>query len=465
MKKNYVLGLDLGVASVGWGIIDADTNEAVDAGVSLFETADASKNKERRESRESRRTKRRKKQRLKDLNYLLESIDFYKPEGDYIPLELRNKGLRNKLEPAEFYVAIYNLFKHRGISYLEDLDGYQDMSEEQLQGIDNDIWKIPCEVQYDKYLKYGKYRGTFFEGENEFRNVFTTSAYERELSLLLEEQAKYYNKITDEVKEDLINLLKRKREYYIGPGNEKSRTNYGVYKVSGETKANLFDELRGVCSIYNKKNGYEPEKRASAASITAQEFNFINDMVNIKIRNREDVKFTTKEIKDLMNYLKNEEKTKSPKFESMMKKHFKLSLDEMNGYRIDPTDKKQSPQMHNFEIYRALRLFLKERGFIIEEYSSDTIDAMMDILTLNTDKEAIKIYFAKEELHDEKFAFVEMLTEREVDAFIDFRLKNGSYFSKWHSLSYKAMKLLTPEMLEDRIEQHTVITNQKINKT
>ncbi len=56
-----VLGLDIGIASVGWSLIDTDNNKIIDMGVRLFNSADASNNQQRRESRSARRTLRRKK--------------------------------------------------------------------------------------------------------------------------------------------------------------------------------------------------------------------------------------------------------------------------------------------------------------------------------------------------------------------------------------------------------------------
>ncbi len=55
-----VLGLDIGIASVGWSLIDTDNNKIIDMGVRLFNSADASNNQQRRESRSARRTLRRK---------------------------------------------------------------------------------------------------------------------------------------------------------------------------------------------------------------------------------------------------------------------------------------------------------------------------------------------------------------------------------------------------------------------
>lgn len=50
MQNNYILGLDIGVTSVGWGIIDKQDN-VIGKGVRLFEEADASNNEKRREKK------------------------------------------------------------------------------------------------------------------------------------------------------------------------------------------------------------------------------------------------------------------------------------------------------------------------------------------------------------------------------------------------------------------------------
>lgn len=44
------IGLDIGIASVGWAVVD-DDYKVLEAGSNLFESADASKNVERRSFR------------------------------------------------------------------------------------------------------------------------------------------------------------------------------------------------------------------------------------------------------------------------------------------------------------------------------------------------------------------------------------------------------------------------------
>ena len=97
-------------------------------------------------------------------------------------------------------------------------------------------------------------------------NIFTTSSYIKELNKLFEVQQEH-----GLVKEEFINqymeIFRRKRKYYEGPGNESSRTDYGKYttKKNGDGKYITEKNIRkliGKCSVY--KNEFR------AVSFTAQ---------------------------------------------------------------------------------------------------------------------------------------------------------------------------------------------------
>ena len=66
-----VLGLDIGITSVGFGIIDLDESEIVDYGVRLFKEGTAVENETRRTKRGGRRLKRRRVTRREDMLHLL----------------------------------------------------------------------------------------------------------------------------------------------------------------------------------------------------------------------------------------------------------------------------------------------------------------------------------------------------------------------------------------------------------
>lgn len=100
MKK--VLGLDIGISSVGWGIIDQDTGLIIEAGVRLFEEATRNANEDRRSFRGSRRLKRRRIHRLERARQLFET--YHLPLlgiGKVNPYESRYKALYEPVTKEE----------------------------------------------------------------------------------------------------------------------------------------------------------------------------------------------------------------------------------------------------------------------------------------------------------------------------------------------------------------------------
>jgi len=69
--KNLVLGLDIGITSVGYGVIDLDDGRFVDYGVRLFKEGTAEENLKRRTARSRRRLLTRRKTRISDMKNVL----------------------------------------------------------------------------------------------------------------------------------------------------------------------------------------------------------------------------------------------------------------------------------------------------------------------------------------------------------------------------------------------------------
>lgn len=127
----YTIGLDLGISSVGWSVIELDfeKNNALpkrllDCGVRLFETAEVPKtgespNLSRRIARSNRRRLRRRKYRLLRLKEILLKAqllnnpqELEKPNPS--PWKLRAEGLDRLLSDSELSRVIYHIVKHRG---------------------------------------------------------------------------------------------------------------------------------------------------------------------------------------------------------------------------------------------------------------------------------------------------------------------------------------------------------------
>lgn len=308
--RKVTIGFDIGVSSVGWSVVDMNNGAIVETGVRLFSASSAENNVERRNNRQTRRLNRRRKNRLKDVKYLLETNHFtFDQEQGTNPYELRVAGLHRKLTRSELARALYHLVKRRGISY--DLT---DIEEEEIvttsayktalgKNQSQLAEKTPGEIQFARLENYGKVRGSIEINEQDILlNIFPTSAYLNEAKRILATQRKFYPEITETFIEKYCAILTRKREYYVGPGTEKNRTDYGIYRTNGETLDNLFEILIG------KDKFYPNEERAAGNSYTAQLFNFVNDLNNLKIQTIEDQKLTTKQKEEIIEQVKTAEK-------------------------------------------------------------------------------------------------------------------------------------------------------------
>ena len=138
MSNGKMLGLDIGVASVGVGIIDAKTGNVIHANSRLFSAANAENNAERRGFRGARRLTRRKKHRVKRVRDLFEKYDILNDfrNLNLNPYELRVKGLTEQLTNEELFAALRTIAKRRGISYLDDAEDDSTGSSDYAKSID-----------------------------------------------------------------------------------------------------------------------------------------------------------------------------------------------------------------------------------------------------------------------------------------------------------------------------------------
>lgn len=449
----YDIGLDIGVASTGLAVVNEE-GKVLESVASLYNEADAASNVDRRDFRDGRRTKRRKHTRIEDFRKLWNKYGYVIPEKlDNNVLVLRNKGLKEKISMEQLYAVLLSMLKHRGISYLDDAidetkgSNYAKgiaLNQKELQN------KFPCEIQAERFKKYGKYRGDSIikDGEEEeyHSNVFTTSAYQKEIDKLLDTQIKFDLGITPEFKEAYMSIFSRKREYYIGPGNEKSRTDYGVYTTRKTEdgkyfkEKNIFEKLIGKCSIYPE------ELRAAGASYTAQEFNVLNDLNNLTVNNR---KLSEEEKRTIVATIK---ESSSVNMRSIIKKVIKEDIEQFSGARIDTKEKEI---YHTFEVYRKMKKAFQTINVDINDFSREELDKFGKILTLNTEKDGIIKAF---EVMEKKYS------DEIINMLVDLRKKNSSLFNKWHSFSLKVMKELIPDMYVQSKEQMQLLTDNKMFK-
>ena len=140
---NFVLGIDLGVRSVGLALIDPEGHQLVNTAVRVFREGvegdfesgqDTSRNTKRRQARLARRQTERHARRSRKVFHLLQGMGLL-PEGDEphlllkaldlelskrypphpgVPYTLRAKALQEALTPHELGRALYHLAQRRG---------------------------------------------------------------------------------------------------------------------------------------------------------------------------------------------------------------------------------------------------------------------------------------------------------------------------------------------------------------
>ncbi|WP_455439033.1 type II CRISPR RNA-guided endonuclease Cas9 [Streptococcus salivarius] len=463
--SDLVLGLDIGIGSVGVGILNKVTGEIIHKNSRIFPAAQAENNVERRTNRQGRRLTRRKKHRRVRLNHLFEEsgliTDFTKVSINLNPYQLRVKGLTDELSNEELFIALKNMVKHRGISYLDDAsdDGnssvgdYAQIVKENSKQLEI---KTPGQIQLERYQKYGQLRGDFTIEEDGKKhrliNVFPTSAYRAEALRILQTQQEFNRKITDEFINSYLQILTGKRKYYHGPGNEKSRTDYGRYttKKNSEdeyiTLDNIFGILIGKCTFYPE------EYRAAKASYTAQEFNLLNDLNNLTVPT-ETKKLSEEQKNQIITYVKNEKAMGPAKLFKYIAKLLACDVADIKGYRIDKLDK---PEIHTFEAYRKMKTL---ETIDIEQMEREKLDKLAYVLTLNTEREGIQEAI-EHEFADGTFS------QEQIDELVQFRKSNSSIFGKgWHNFSVKLMMELIPELYATSEEQMTILTRLGKQKT
>ena len=460
---NLRFGLDIGVASVGWAVVN-DEYEVLESGSNIFESANASQNVERRSYRQTKRLLRRRRNRVLDFNKLWEKSGLSIPKNNYNnQLELRVQGVSKPLTVDELYHVLTNMLRHRGISYLEDaLDettiGKSDYERGLKQNQEALKQKFPCEIQMERLIENGKYRGKTeaFDTDGDLitlSNVFTINSYVAELKRLFEIQKEYHNFIDESFENEYFSIFNRKREYYDGPGNEKSRTDYGKYttkrdEVTGEfiTEDNIFEKLIGKCSVYSD------ERRAAGASYTAQEFNLLNDLNNLTVNGR---KLSEKEKREIIQKVVT---SNTVNIRNIIKKVIKEDIETFTGARIDKDEKEI---FHKFEQYNKLRKSFEADGIDIKAFSVEDLDEIGEILTLNPDKEAI----IKAVLKAQSGGRLLSCNDEIVGRLSSFRKKNSSLFSKWQSFSLKVMREMIPELYTTSENQMQILTRWGVFKS
>ena len=279
---NYILGLDIGIASVGWAMVEIDEEEnpirLIDFGVRIFERAEVPKTGDslamaRRLARSVRRLTRRRAHRLLRARRLLkregvlQAADF--DESGLIksllntPWQLRAAALDRKLMPLEWSAVLLHLIKHRG--YLSQRKNEGETADKELgallKGVADNAhalqtgdFRTPAELALNKFEKES---GHIRNQRGDYSHTFSRKDLQAELNLLFEKQKEFGNPhVSDGLKEGIETLLMTQRPALSGDAVQK---------------------MLGHCT-------FEPaEPKAAKNTYTAERFVWLTKLNNLRI--------------------------------------------------------------------------------------------------------------------------------------------------------------------------------------
>lgn len=424
MKK--VLGLDIGITSVGYGVIDIDENKFLDYGVRLFKEGTAENNLERRTNRGARRLRSRKKNRIEDMKNLLQQYQIldvnYTPSNN--PYQLRVKGLQESLTNDELTNVILHITKKRGSS-LETIEDNEEAHKENEKTKDilnkNAILlkegKYICQIQLARLQEEGRVKGE--------DNNFKTTDYLKELHCILDNQ-----KIDEQLKQKILQIVSRRRKYYEGPGSKISPTPYGRYFINnGKLEyVDLIEKMRGKCSVYPQ------QLRAPKMSYSAELFNLLNDLNNLTIDQQNKLTLEQKEkIIEIVHHKGNI----TPK---QLASFLNVPIENITGFRVDKNNKQLLTECKGYKIIKKVFESHDNLNLIADK---QVIDNLAEVLTKNKGiEERYRYIYEKYPMFDKK-----LLKD----------LANIRGISGYHSLSLKAIKELNVELLNTELNQMQLI--------
>ena len=264
----HYYGLDIGIGSVGWSVLEVGDDDAriLDFGVRLFSSGEdtktsETKNQKRRAFRSKRRVLRRKKHRRDRLKKYFVNLGIVTEESiakwyvNHAPniYKLRARGLDEMITPEELVVSLIHISNHRGYKEFYD-DNTQDAKEtERIKGA---VQKTRSLLENSAYRTVGEMIArdkTFINEEaqalprcrnhqGDYNYMFLRKDIEKEAKLLLNKQQEFHDSLTDKAIKEILEIIFYQRYFEYGPGNyDDAKRRYRGF---------LHSEVNGSCAVY-----------------------------------------------------------------------------------------------------------------------------------------------------------------------------------------------------------------------
>ncbi len=334
----YVIGLDIGIGSIGWAAVCCDERRKIlDFGVRIFESGELSGGKdrtsqERRRFRSQRRLIRRRSHRKARIKAHLENIGLvraleieeYMRGGKNNVIDIRVRGLDEKLSPVEIAACLINFCNRRGYQDFYEADTKEMTAEEKKEYEEE---KSGAAI-IDNLMTKGGYRSVaemilrddYFNSVGEFRSYRNTSTRAEQLrinraylidecEMILKKQQEFYPEaLTDTNIRTASDLIFRQRMFEEGPGFADRDSKYRRY-------AGFLDTF-GNCRFF------PDEKRGCRFTVLADIYALVNSLSQYRYYDSEkQPAFTSGLARDLIHHALAEGKIAKKDVKAIAKKH------------------------------------------------------------------------------------------------------------------------------------------------
>lgn len=431
----YVMGVDTGIASVGWAVINEDKQRIENLGVRTFKKAEESDGKAlnlaRREARGARRRIRRRAVRMKKVKQALikyqivteaELEKLYgitKTEKDV--WQLRAEGLSKKLDRKEWARVLTSIAKRRGYQSNRKIDieekevgtlskgtmeNKRILEEKGYQTIGEMFYKDE-KFKNNKRNKGGEYNNTvlrsmlideirqLFEVQRTLDNPFANRELEEEYLEIVTYQKPY---LTPELLEKMLGTCTFEKEEHRAPKNSYTFERFMLLQKINHLRV----EINGEIIQISKEQREEIEKLAyNQAEITYTQ-------LRKKLNLRKEARFTD------LNYNQRKKKEEEQSEEERTKQVEDTRFIKLEGWHKIRTELKANQKEEKFEYFRK---------------NPKLQNIIADALVRNKTDEGIKRYLQGKEID-----------EQIIEAVLNIN------FTKFGHLSYKAMEKIIPEL-------------------
>ena len=444
---HYTLGLDIGIGSVGWAVLQNDAKgepiRIQDLGVRIFDRAEQPKTGEslaapRRTARSARRRLRRHRHRLERIRYLLErqnvisreSLAVLYEKGGFTksPYQLRAEGLDRLLASEEFSRVLIHLAQRRGYQSNSTAEAAKDeketgkvkqaLAENQLR-MEQGGYRTVGEMMYRDEAFWlhnpdgSRYHQTRNKAED-YRFTVTRKAILDEVHLLFAAQRRLGSSFASEkLEEQYTEILSGQRGFDEGPGGDSPFRGGIAEKV-------------GVCTFERETQ----EPRAAKATYTFEYFKLLQDLNHLRLVDRDGSRELTPEQRETLKAAA----LQSPSLNyGQIRKKLDLADDVLFGGLYygekakEEAEKRKWPQMQS---YHKMRMALdKISKGAVKTLTEDQLNSIGTILT-------------QYKSDDNRIAALE---KTDIPAVFYPALLPLS-FSKFGHLSVKAMQKLIPHL-------------------